>query len=71
MPCERIGPGDSSSEPDLVHFTLSAPVTQGGFIVTLPAKSEIQRVFCILPNETKIEKKINHSEGAENIDFTY
>ena len=40
-------------------------------IVTFPAKSEIQRVFCILPDQRKSEKKNNPSEGAENIDFAY
>ena len=39
-------------------------------MVTFPAKSEIQRLFLILPDERKI-KKINHSVSAENIDFTY
>ena len=38
-------------------------------IVTFPAKSKIHRVFSILPDEKKNLKKINHSEGAENIDF--
>ena len=44
--------------------------SQGGSTITFPAKSEIQRVFLVLPDETKISKT-NHSEGVENIDFTY
>ena len=38
---------------------------------TFPAKSEIQRVFPILPNGMKKIKKINHLECDKNIDFTY
>ena len=54
-----------------IIFSIKFPL-EGGYILTFPAKSEIGRALWILPDQTKIQKKkINHSEGAGNIDFTY
>ena len=45
--------------PYIRKFFSSHTFRRVTFPVTLPVKSEIQRVFCKLPDETKIWKKIN------------
>ena len=51
-PWERLGAGGTFSEKNIL--TKNQGLLKEESIVTLPAKSEVQTVFRILPDDTKI-----------------